>query len=68
MQFNFVVSTNECAVRLWQSVGFAIVGRLALAFRRHTGGYVDGFVMYKVLGANGRFCHFAMVRFDAPFG
>jgi ribosomal protein S18 acetylase RimI-like enzyme len=27
MQFNFVVSTNERAVRLWQHMGFAIVGR-----------------------------------------
>src|SRR5271165_3858347 len=33
MQFNFVVSTNERAVRLWQSLGFEIVGRLPLAFR-----------------------------------
>ena len=32
MQFNFVVSTNERAVRLWQSLGFGIVGRLPLAF------------------------------------
>jgi len=32
MQFNFVVSTNERAVRLWQSLGFEIVGRLPLAF------------------------------------
>jgi ribosomal protein S18 acetylase RimI-like enzyme len=28
MQFNFVVSTNERAVRLWQSWGFEVVGRL----------------------------------------
>ena len=28
MQFNFVVSTNDRAVRLWQSLGFEIVGRL----------------------------------------
>lgn len=31
MQFNFVVSTNERAVRLWQSLGFEIVGRLPLS-------------------------------------
>ena len=31
MQFNFVVSTNERAVRLWKSLGFEIVGRLPLA-------------------------------------
>src|ERR1700760_3015098 len=28
MQFNFVVATNENAVKLWQSCGFEIVGRL----------------------------------------
>jgi len=28
MQFNFVISTNDRAVRLWQSFGFEIVGRL----------------------------------------
>ena len=32
MQFNFVVSTNERAVKLWQSLGFQIAGRLPLAF------------------------------------
>jgi RimJ/RimL family protein N-acetyltransferase len=28
LQFNFVVSTNERAVRLWERLGFAIVGRV----------------------------------------
>ena len=28
MQFNFVVSSNERAVRLWQSLGFEVAGRL----------------------------------------
>src|SRR5262249_34077178 len=32
MQFNFVVSANTRAVRLWQSQGFAIVGTLPGAF------------------------------------
>jgi L-amino acid N-acyltransferase YncA len=49
MQFNFVVSTNERAVRLWQSLGFEIVGRLPLAFQHPTVGYVDAFVMYQQL-------------------
>jgi ribosomal protein S18 acetylase RimI-like enzyme len=49
MQFNFVVSTNERAVRLWQSLGFTIVGRLPLAFRHPSAGYVDAFVMYRQL-------------------
>jgi ribosomal protein S18 acetylase RimI-like enzyme len=49
MQFNFVVSTNERAVRLWQWLGFEIVGRLPLAFHHPLHGYVDAFVMFKAL-------------------
>jgi L-amino acid N-acyltransferase YncA len=49
MQFNFVVSTNERAVRLWQSLGFDIVGRLPTAFQHPTQGYVDAFIMYRLL-------------------
>lgn len=49
MQFNFVVSSNERAVRLWQSLGFAIVGRLPAAFQHPTHGYVDALVMYQLL-------------------
>ena len=46
MQFNFVVSSNERAVRLWQRMGFAIVGRLPEAFRHPRLGFVDAYVMY----------------------
>ncbi|MDR5651310.1 GNAT family N-acetyltransferase [Ruixingdingia sedimenti] len=49
MQFNFVVSTNERAVRLWQAMGFDIVGRLPLAFRHPRQGYVDALVMFRAL-------------------
>jgi ribosomal protein S18 acetylase RimI-like enzyme len=49
MQFNFVVSTNTRAVRLWQSLGFAIVGRLPGAFAHPTEGDVDALVMYQRL-------------------
>ena len=49
MQFNFVVSTNERAVRLWQSFGFEIVGRLPEAFLHPGAGYVDAYVMYRML-------------------
>jgi len=41
MQFNFVVSTNESAVRLWQDFGFTVVGRLPRAFHHPERGYVD---------------------------
>jgi ribosomal protein S18 acetylase RimI-like enzyme len=49
MQFNFVVSTNATAVRLWQAIGFEIVGRLPGAFRRPCGTAVDALVMYRTL-------------------
>ena len=49
MQFNFVVSTNEGAIRLWQSLGFDVVARLPLAFHHPSRGYVDALVMFKTL-------------------
>ncbi|MCA8878601.1 MAG: GNAT family N-acetyltransferase [Rhodobacteraceae bacterium] len=49
MQFNFVVSTNEGAIRLWTRAGFATVGRLPGAFRHPREGYVDALVMYRNL-------------------
>ena len=49
MQFNFVVGTNDRAVRLWQCFGFEIVGHLPGAFHHPTHGYVDAYVMYRDL-------------------
>lgn len=49
MQFNFVVSTNERAVRLWKSFGFDIVGRLPGAFLHPTAGYAEAYVMFRYL-------------------
>jgi len=49
IQFNFVISSNERAVRLWQSCGFEIAGRLPEAFRHPRLGLVDALVMYRKL-------------------
>jgi len=49
MQFNFVISSNERAVRLWRSMGFEVVGRLPVAFMHPTLGPVDALVMYRRL-------------------
>lgn len=49
MQFNFVASTNEGALRLWSKLGFETVGRLPKAFHHPALGYVDAVVMYKWL-------------------
>jgi RimJ/RimL family protein N-acetyltransferase len=52
MQFNFVVSTNERAVRLWRRLGFEVVGTLPGAFRHQSLGFVDALVMFKPLSAS----------------
>lgn len=49
MQFNFVVSANERAVKLWLSLGFEIVGRLPGAFQHPERGFVDALVMHRRL-------------------
>jgi ribosomal protein S18 acetylase RimI-like enzyme len=49
MQFNFVIASNERAVRLWQSMGFAIVGTLPKVFAHPTLGMVDAYAMHRTL-------------------
>lgn len=49
MQYNFVVATNEGAIRLWRGAGFEEVGRLPGAFQHPEKGYVDALVMFKRL-------------------
>ncbi|QIK68352.1 GNAT family N-acetyltransferase [Nocardioides sp. HDW12B] len=46
IQFNAVVETNTAAVRLWQSLGFVIVGTVPGAFRSASHGYVGLHVMH----------------------
>jgi len=49
MQFNFVVSTNESAVRLWHQLRFKIVGTLPGVFHHSQKGFVDAYVMFRSL-------------------
>jgi len=49
MQFNFVVASNKAAVKLWQKMGFAIVGTVPKAFRHTTLGLTDVHIMYRSL-------------------
>jgi L-amino acid N-acyltransferase YncA len=49
MQFNFVVSTNTTAVKLWEKLGFQTLCRLPGAFLHPTQGYVDALVMFRPL-------------------
>jgi ribosomal protein S18 acetylase RimI-like enzyme len=49
MQFNYVVSTNTAAVKLWKKLGFRIIGTAPKAFRHETLGLVDVYVMHRFL-------------------
>ena len=49
MQYNLVVSTNIPAVKLYQKMGFKIVGTLPKAFNHMQLGYVDAYVMHQFL-------------------
>lgn len=49
MQFNFVVKSNERAVKLWQSLGFNIVGEVPDAFNHRQLGLTNTYVMYQKL-------------------
>ena len=49
MQFNFVVKSNENAVRLWQKLGFEIVGEIPEAFNHNEKGLVNAYIMYRKL-------------------
>ena len=51
MQFNCVVSTNDVAVKLWEKLGFTIVGRVPDAFNHRDLGLVDILVMWKRLAS-----------------
>ncbi len=49
IQFNFVVSNNTRAIKLWQSLDFEIVGRLPGAFNHPSLGYIDALIMFREL-------------------
>jgi ribosomal protein S18 acetylase RimI-like enzyme len=49
MQFNYVVSTNERAVKLWRSLGFEVIGTIPKGFRHCRLGLVDVLIMHQVL-------------------
>jgi L-amino acid N-acyltransferase YncA len=53
MQFNAVVETNESAVRLWQALGFRIIGTVPAAFDDAEHGRVGLHVMFRELADSG---------------
>ena len=49
MQFNAVVESNHAAVRLWQELGFKIIGTVPAAFTHPTLGRVGLHIMHRFL-------------------
>jgi len=49
MQFNFVVKSNEAAVRLWKTLGMEIIGEIPDAFMHKRLGPTNAYIMYKKL-------------------
>lgn len=49
MQFNFVVSTNVVAVKLWNALGFHIIGTMPNGFNHAQAGLVDVYMMHRFL-------------------
>lgn len=46
LQFNFVVSTNTGAVRLWKDLGFEVLAALPGAYQHRQLGRVDAYLMW----------------------
>src|SRR5437016_1887694 len=49
MQFNFVVKSNVVAIRLWQKIGFEIIGEIPNAFDHAQNGLTNAYIMYRKL-------------------
>ena len=49
MQFNFVLTSNQRALSIWQRNGFATIGRIPQAFLHPKQGYVDALILHRSL-------------------
>ena len=49
MQYNIVVKSNTKAVKLWQSLGFEIIGEIPDAFNHLQNGLTNAYIMYRKL-------------------
>ena len=49
MQFNFVIKSNERAIKLWQQLGFVIIGEVPEAFNHSVQGLTNVYIMYRKL-------------------
>lgn len=49
MQFNMVLSQNVIAIKLYQKLGFNVIGTIPHAIRNPDGSYQDGYIMHRKL-------------------
>ncbi len=49
LQFNMVFSQNVSAIKLYQKLGFNIIGTTPKAIRNPDGSYQEGYIMYRTL-------------------
>lgn len=49
IQFNFVVKSNAVAVKLWQDIGFEIIGEIPEAFNHAENGLTNAYIMFRKL-------------------
>ncbi len=49
MQFNIVVKSNTRAVKLWQQLGFNIIGEIPDAFNHASAGFTNAYIMHRKL-------------------
>jgi len=49
MQFNIVIKSNERAVKLWENLGFEIIGEIPEAFNHKQNGLTNAYIMYRNL-------------------
>ena len=49
LQFNLVVKTNTRALRLWQQLGFEIIGEIPEAFHYRREKWVNAYILYRSL-------------------
>lgn len=47
MQFNIVIKSNERAIRLWENLGFKIIGEIPEAFNHKQNGLTNAYIMYR---------------------
>ena len=49
IQFNYVLRNNATAVRLWEKIGFSIIGTIPNGYKNVKSEYSDVYIMFKAL-------------------